>query len=251
MIGPEGLGGDIKEVLKFPAIRGKFSSVHPELRREGITKIEVGKEGLRFLRDSGEKRRLTKRKYRYIDVLIYWIEGLPDGSREPKEIVVSRQKDTEEFKFYRRLVSIISLEDVEENEEDRVQEAEDDMVDQAIALSRAESCESYDSGLQQAIRLSQTENKAKRESYESDDRELQKAIELSSAEKKEAKEYDTDLLEQAIALSLAEISDNEFDPKSNWIWNGPKLNWKFINMLLFSFFLFSGGKALKSAKSLI
>ena len=71
MIGPEGLGGDIKEVLKFPAIRGKFSSVHPELRREGITKIEVGKEGLRFLRDSGEKRRLTKRKYRYIEVLIY------------------------------------------------------------------------------------------------------------------------------------------------------------------------------------
>ena len=127
MIGPEGLGGDIKEVLKFPAIRGKFSSVHPELRREGITKIEVGKEGLRFLRDSGEKRRLTKRKYPYIGVLVYWIKGLPDGSREPKEIV-SRQKDTEEFKFYRRLVSIISLEDVEENE-DRVQEAEDDMMD--------------------------------------------------------------------------------------------------------------------------
>ena len=64
---------------------------------------------------------------------------------------------------------------MEENEEDRVQEAEDDMVDQAIALSRAESCESYDSGLQQAIRLSQAENKAKSESYESDDRALQKA----------------------------------------------------------------------------
>ena len=222
MIGPEGLGGDIKEVLKFPAIRGKFSSVHPELRREGITKIEVGKEGLRFLRDSGEKRRLTKRKYRYIDVLIYWIEGLSDGSREPKEIVVSRQKDTEEFKFYRRLVSIISLEDVEENEEDRVQEAEDDMMDQAMALSRAESCESYDSGLQQAIRLSQTENKEKRESYESDDRALQKAIELSCAGNKEAKEDDNDLLEQAIALSLAEMSDNKCDPKSNWIRNGPK-----------------------------
>ena len=222
VIGPEGLGGDIKEVLKFPAIRSKFSSVHPELRREGITKIEVGEEGLQFLRDSGEKRRFIKQKYRYIGVLIYWIEALPDGSREPKEIVVSRQKDTEEFKFYRRLVSIISLEDVEENEEDRVQEAEDDMVDQAIALSRAESCESYDSGLQQAIRLSQAENKAKSESYESDDRALQKAIELSFAEKKKAKEDDNDLLEQAIALSLAELSDNECDPKSNWIRNGPK-----------------------------
>ena len=104
---------------------------------------------------------------------------------------------------------------MEENEEDRVQEAEDDMMDQAIALSRAESCESYDSGLQQAIRLSQTENKAKRESYESDDRALQKAIELSLVEKKEAKEDHNDLLEQAIALSLAELSDNECDPKSN------------------------------------
>ena len=53
MIGPEGLGGDIKEVLKFPAIRGKFSSVHPELRREGIVRVEVGKEGLQFIRDTG------------------------------------------------------------------------------------------------------------------------------------------------------------------------------------------------------
>ena len=94
-----------------------------------------------------------------------------------------------------------------------MQEAEDDMVDQAIALSRAESCESYDSGLQQAIRLSQAENKAKSESYESDDRALQKVIELSFAEKKKAKEDDNDLLEQAITMSLAQCSDKECDPK--------------------------------------
>ena len=57
------LGSRIKEIIRHSTIRGKFSSVHPELRREGITKIEVGKEGLRFLRDSGEKRRFTKLKY--------------------------------------------------------------------------------------------------------------------------------------------------------------------------------------------
>ena len=61
--GIEEVGAAIKEIINYQTIRGKFSSVHPELRREGITKIEVGKEGLRFLRDSGEKRRFTKRKY--------------------------------------------------------------------------------------------------------------------------------------------------------------------------------------------
>ena len=40
-------------------------------------------------------------------------------------------------------------------------------------------------------------------------------IELSFAEKKEAKEYDNDLLEQAITMSLAQYSDKECDPTWN------------------------------------
>ena len=55
----EGLGDAIQEVIHYYTLRGKFSSVHPELRREGITRVEVGKEGLHFVRDSGVLQALT------------------------------------------------------------------------------------------------------------------------------------------------------------------------------------------------
>ena len=45
--------GDLKKVIHFKTLRGKFSSVHSELRQEGIIRVEVGKEGLHFIRDSG------------------------------------------------------------------------------------------------------------------------------------------------------------------------------------------------------
>ena len=49
----EELGDLIQEVIHNYTLRGKFSSVHPELRREGIIRVDVGKEGLHFIRDSG------------------------------------------------------------------------------------------------------------------------------------------------------------------------------------------------------
>ena len=49
----EDLGKVIKEVIHYRTLRGKFSSVHPELGREGITQVEVGEEGFVFIRDSG------------------------------------------------------------------------------------------------------------------------------------------------------------------------------------------------------
>ena len=49
----EELGDLIQKVIHYRTLRGKFSSIHPELRREGIIRVEVGKEGLRFIRDSG------------------------------------------------------------------------------------------------------------------------------------------------------------------------------------------------------
>ena len=45
----EDLGTAIKEIIHYKTIRGKFSSVHPDLAAEGITKVEVGEEGLNFL----------------------------------------------------------------------------------------------------------------------------------------------------------------------------------------------------------
>ena len=42
-------GAAIKEIINYRTIRGKFSSVHPDLEAEGITRVEVGEEGLHFI----------------------------------------------------------------------------------------------------------------------------------------------------------------------------------------------------------
>ena len=47
----EELSDLIQKVIHHHTLRGKFSSIHPELRREGIIRVEVGKEGLHFVRD--------------------------------------------------------------------------------------------------------------------------------------------------------------------------------------------------------
>ena len=47
------LGDVIQEVIHYKTLRGKFTSVHPELRRLGIIRVEMGKDGLHFVRDSG------------------------------------------------------------------------------------------------------------------------------------------------------------------------------------------------------
>ena len=49
----EELGKAIQDVIHYQTLRGKFSSVHPELMREGIVKVDVGEKGLYFVR--GEK----------------------------------------------------------------------------------------------------------------------------------------------------------------------------------------------------
>ena len=59
----EEFGYVIKKVLRSNTLQGKFSSIHPELRREGIIRVEVEKEGLRFIRDSGA---LILRQYKKV-----------------------------------------------------------------------------------------------------------------------------------------------------------------------------------------
>ena len=49
----EEIGAAIKEIIHHKTIRGKFSSVHPDLAAEGITKVEVGEEGLHFIKING------------------------------------------------------------------------------------------------------------------------------------------------------------------------------------------------------
>ena len=50
------VGAAITEVLNYKTIRGKFSSVHPDLAAEGIIRVEVGELGLHFItkRETGE-----------------------------------------------------------------------------------------------------------------------------------------------------------------------------------------------------
>ena len=43
------MGVAIKEILHYKTLRGKFSSVHPDLMKEGITRVEGGEEGLLFI----------------------------------------------------------------------------------------------------------------------------------------------------------------------------------------------------------
>ena len=48
----EEVGPAIKEIIQFRTIRGKFSSVHPDLAAEGIARVEVGEEGLLFIKNN-------------------------------------------------------------------------------------------------------------------------------------------------------------------------------------------------------
>ena len=60
----------IKKVLLYRTLRGKFSSVHPELRRLGIVKVEVGETGLHFLRDKGDFHNIIKSPNRKASCLV-------------------------------------------------------------------------------------------------------------------------------------------------------------------------------------
>ena len=54
IVDEEELGKAILDVIHVDTLRGKFSSVHPELRREGIVRVDVGEKVLHFIRDAGD-----------------------------------------------------------------------------------------------------------------------------------------------------------------------------------------------------
>ena len=45
------VGAALQEVIHSRLIRGKFNSVHPDLRAEGVTRVEVSSHGITFHRD--------------------------------------------------------------------------------------------------------------------------------------------------------------------------------------------------------
>ena len=50
-ISEEEMGIALIEVINHRTIRGKFSSVHPDLRAAGVTRLELGSQGITFHRD--------------------------------------------------------------------------------------------------------------------------------------------------------------------------------------------------------
>eukprot|EP00092_Neocalanus_flemingeri_P035016 GFUD01038103.1.p1 GENE.GFUD01038103.1~~GFUD01038103.1.p1 ORF type:complete len:555 (+),score=151.28 GFUD01038103.1:2-1666(+) len=48
----EEIGSAIREVIDYMTIKGKFSSIHPDLKKEGIIRVEVGDDGLHFIREN-------------------------------------------------------------------------------------------------------------------------------------------------------------------------------------------------------
>lgn len=50
-INEEEMGAVLGQVINNKAIRGKFGSVHPDLRAQGVTRVEVGDQGIIFHKD--------------------------------------------------------------------------------------------------------------------------------------------------------------------------------------------------------
>ena len=66
----EELGAAIEEIIQYKTIRGKFSSVHPDLEAESITRVEVGEEGVHFIKqnESGELSVYTRYVHHHLNI---------------------------------------------------------------------------------------------------------------------------------------------------------------------------------------
>ena len=105
------MGAAIKEIIHYKTIRGKFSSVHPDLAAEGITRVEVGEEGLHFISD-----------------------------QQPGDLIFSTlmpaSGDEDEDEMLKRAIAMSLEEHSREDEEEA--EDEEEMLARALALSLME-----------------------------------------------------------------------------------------------------------------
>ena len=162
----------LTDVLQFPSLRGKFSSVHKDLRAEGITGVEITKDGFRFLRDtrdlvgtSAEAGRDNEDEEEMLNQAIALsMEATLEESKEPD----NDDKDGQEGEFEEdnkqllRDAIALSLKETNENNDNDGNDGENgtddqDVLNQAIALSLDEIAEDEDDLLKQAIPLSLTD----------------------------------------------------------------------------------------------
>ena len=86
----EELGAAIKEIIQYRTIRGKFSSVHPDLAAEGITRVEVGEEGLHFFRNNGSGLIFALQHYKIQHIFTDDAERVVLGKDEDEEEMLRR-----------------------------------------------------------------------------------------------------------------------------------------------------------------
>ena len=127
LVAAEDLGKAIQDVIHLKTLRGKFSSVHPELRREGIVRVDMGERGLHFVRDEGhgsivgrddeeeEEEKLLKQ------AIALSLEGEVeiDKEEEDNDEVDAQQEDGEEKEeeLMLRQAIALSLEGAEEEDD--------------------------------------------------------------------------------------------------------------------------------------
>ena len=126
----EELGEAIQEVIHFCTLRGKFSFVHPELSREGIIGVEVGKKGLHFIQNPGALRSFILSSSNFEEKKKDEILPLGDAVEDVREstmcLVVNKDQNKEEELLSQAIA--LSL-------ENEIEEDEEELLKQAIALS--------------------------------------------------------------------------------------------------------------------
>ena len=109
-VAAEELGKAIQDVIHYKTLRGKFSSVHPELRREGIVRVDVGEKGLHFVREEEEEEKLLKQ------AIALSLEEAEENDNEKANNKQDAEEDGEVEELMLRQAIAISLgDDQEEN----------------------------------------------------------------------------------------------------------------------------------------
>ena len=83
----EEVGAAIKEIIHYNTIRGKFSSVHPDLAAEGVTKVEVGEEGVHQKKEYVEVNEVVVDEVKAVVVVVKVVEMVTDVVRAVEQEV--------------------------------------------------------------------------------------------------------------------------------------------------------------------
>ena len=124
------MGAAIKKVIHFKTIRGKFSSVHPDLAAEGITRVEVGEEGLHFIKDR-EPSELFSPVQRHSHLNFQFSDARDHGQHN--DVASSLNEDEDEM-----LARAIAMSLEEQPRFQEEEESEEEMLARALSMVELE-----------------------------------------------------------------------------------------------------------------